>query len=96
MFFSVHDPKKVHKLLDFGALHLNQHTYVAIHKTSILAFHKGVATHRWGYACCLLCEKNSECGKARQDVCAVLVKPDLDKPQLQQFLMVLSLNQDTY
>ena len=22
-----------------------------------------VATHRWGYACCLLCEKNSECGK---------------------------------
>lgn len=22
-----------------------------------------VATHRWGYACCLLCEKDSECGK---------------------------------
>ncbi|CAK9083538.1 Retrovirus-related Pol polyprotein from transposon RE2 (Retro element 2) (AtRE2) [Includes: Protease RE2 [Durusdinium trenchii] len=23
----------------------------------------GVATHRWGYACCLLCEKDAECGK---------------------------------
>ncbi|CAJ1396501.1 unnamed protein product [Effrenium voratum] len=23
----------------------------------------GVATHRWGYACCLLCEKDSDCGK---------------------------------
>ncbi|CAK9053727.1 unnamed protein product [Durusdinium trenchii] len=22
-----------------------------------------VATHRWGYACCLLCEKDAECGK---------------------------------
>lgn len=21
-----------------------------------------MATHRWGYACCLLCEKDAECG----------------------------------
>eukprot|EP00913_Durusdinium_trenchii_P019377 g18216.t1 len=25
--------------------------------------YKSVATHRWGYACCLLCEKDAECGK---------------------------------
>ena len=23
----------------------------------------GVATHRWGYACCLLCDRTAECGK---------------------------------
>eukprot|EP00435_Cladocopium_sp_Y103_P046539 s141_g13.t1 len=28
-----------------------------------LPLRPGVATHRWGYACCLLCEKDSECGK---------------------------------
>ena len=30
----------------------------------LTSFHiLGVATHRWGYACCLLCDRHAECGK---------------------------------